>query len=135
MLSLITIASLLGLSFLSPALSTESIASRPLEIKEYHEFHELLHPLEHEALPKKDFARIRANAKDLVKRGQAIVKLGVPAGTAENNVAEFRKELSKFSNALKQFSRFAKDGTDKELEESFSAVHDSFEMLMGMLPR
>jgi hypothetical protein len=104
-------------------------------VKEYEYFHELLHPLEHEALPKKDFVRIRANAKDLVKRGEAIVKLGVPAGTAENNVTEFRKELSKFGDALKQFSRFAKSGTDKELEESFSAVHDSFEMLMGMLPR
>lgn len=104
-------------------------------VKEYEHFHELLHPLEHDALPQKDFARIRTNAKDLVKRGEAIVKLGVPAGTAENNVAEFRKELSKFSDALKRFSRLAKNGTDKDLEESFSAVHDSFEMLMGMLPR
>ncbi len=104
-------------------------------VKEYEHFHELLHPLEHDALPKKDFARIRLNAKDLVKRGEAIVKLGVPAGTAENSVTEFRKELGKFGNALKQFSRFAKNGTDKKLEESFSAVHDSFEMLMGMLPR
>ena len=103
-------------------------------VKEYEKFHELLHPLEHEALPRKDFARIRANAKDLVKRGEAIVKLGVPAGTADNKVAEFRKELRKFRDSLKLFSRFAKNGSDKKLEESFSAVHDSFEMLMGMLP-
>jgi hypothetical protein len=104
-------------------------------VKEYEEFHELLHPLEHEALPKKDFARIRTNAKELVKRGEAIVKLGVPVGTDKKNVTEFRKELKKFSGALKKFSRDARTGSDKKLEESFSAVHDSYEMLMGMAPR
>lgn len=104
-------------------------------VKEYEEFHDLLHPLEHEALPKKDFARIRTNADALVKRGEAIVKLGVPAGTAEKNVAEFRKELPKFGDALKKFSTDAKTGTDQQVGESFSAVHDLFEKLWGMVPR
>lgn len=103
--------------------------------EDYDHFHDLLHPLEHEALPKKDFARIRANAKELVKRGQAIVKVGVPPGTAENNITEFRKELKKFNAALARFSKDAKRGTNRKLEVSFSSVHDSYEMLMGMLPR
>lgn len=135
MLSLITIASLLCLSLISPAVSNGSIEPRLLEVKEYHEFHELLHPLEHEALPKKDFARIRTNADELVKRGEAIVKLGMPPGTGEKNVAEFRKELDKFSEALKKFSADAKTGNDQKLAESFGAVHDSYEVLVGMLPR
>ena len=118
-----------------PALAASAGPTTTFGVKEYEHFHELLHPLEHDALPKKDFARIRANARDLVKRGQAIVKLGVPAGTAENNVTEFRKQLSKFSDALKQFRGHAAKGNDQQVEESFSAVHDSFEMLMGMLPR
>jgi hypothetical protein len=104
-------------------------------VKEYEEFHDVLHPLEHEALPKKDFARIRAEAGELVKRGEAIVKLGVPAGMAEKNVAEFRQELAKFGEFLKTFSKQAKSGSDEEVKESFSAVHDSFEMLWGMVPR
>ena len=104
-------------------------------VKEYNEFHRVLHPLQHEALPRKDFQRIRSNTGELVKHGEAIVKLGVPAGTAEKSVEEFRKEIKKFSDALAKFSEHAKGGTDEQLEGSFSAVHDSFEMLAGMLPR
>jgi predicted phage gp36 major capsid-like protein len=91
--------------------------------------------LEHEALPAKDFQRIRSNAADLVRRGEAIVRVGVPKRTAENSREDFRKELKKFKSALSKLRRDAKRGTDAQLENSFSAVHDSFEMLVGMLPR
>ena len=104
-------------------------------IKEYDEFHEVLHPLQHEALPAKDFQRIRSNAVELLKRGQAMVGVGVPKGTAEKQVEEFRRELKKFKEALGKFRQDSKKGTDEQLEVSFSAVHDSFEMLAGMLPR
>jgi len=109
--------------------------SDDFSVKEYNIFHDLLHPLEHEALPSKDFQRIRSNASELVKRGKAIVRVGVPKGTAQTNLEEFRKELKKFKSALDRLSKDAKSGTDAQLETSFSAVHDSFEMLAGMLPR
>jgi len=104
-------------------------------IREYNVFHDLLHPLEHEALPAKDFQRIRTKAADLVRRGDAIVRVGVPPGTAERYREDFRKELKKFKSALGKLRKDAKRGTDAQLETSFSAVHDSFEMLAGMLPR
>ena len=104
-------------------------------VKEYEDFHRVLHPLEHEALPKKDFARIRAAAPEFVALGEAIVKLGVPSGTKPADVAEFEKELKKFREALAKFAADAKSGRDSQLESSFSAVHDSFEMLAGLLPR
>jgi hypothetical protein len=112
-----------------------AVFASQFSVKEYNEFHEVLHPLEHEALPAKDFQRIRANAAELVKRGNAIVRVGLPNGTATQNQEEFRKELKKFESALESFSKGAKNGTDAQLETSFSAVHDSFEMLVGMLPR
>jgi len=43
-------------------------------VKEYDEFHKVLHPLEHEALPKHDFATIRAKASELITLGQASEK-------------------------------------------------------------
>jgi hypothetical protein len=107
----------------------------PFGLKEYNEFHEVLHPLEHEALPKKDFQRIRSNAVELVKRGKAIVQVGLPSGTPTKYQEDFRKELKKFESALGDFTVHAQDGTDAQVETSFSAVHDSFEMLVGMLPR
>jgi len=104
-------------------------------VKQYDDFHHVLHPLEHEALPKNDFATIRARAGELVKLGGAITKLGVPAGTKAESREEFEKELKKFKEALAKFRKASKSGTNDELKTTFSAVHDSFEMLAGMLPR
>ena len=117
---------------------TFALGHRPdgeFSVKQYGEFHDVLHPLQHEALPKRDFARIRSKASEFVKLGESIVKLGVPKGTAVEKTAEFKKELAKFNTALKQFKKHAKNGSDAQLEASFSGVHDSFEMLAGMLPR
>ena len=104
-------------------------------VKEYDDFHHLLHPLQHEALPAKDFQRIRSNSTELVKRGRNIVRLGVPRGTDDKRVEEFRRELQKFEKALDTFIERSQKGTDEQLEVSFSAVHDSFEILADMLPR
>ena len=104
-------------------------------VTQYDAFHDVLHPLQHEALPAKDFRRIRTKAALLTKRGNAIVRLGVPHGVTEANKEEFGKELSKFKDANARFKTASAKGTDAELETSFNAVHDSFEMLAGMLPR
>jgi hypothetical protein len=109
-------------------------AAEGFSVREYEEFHHVLHPLEHEASPRGDFKRIRAEASELARLGEAIVKLGVPAGVSEQNAKEFREELQRFSKALAKFRSDAETGTDAQLKESYSAVHDSFEMLAALLP-
>lgn len=104
-------------------------------VKEYDRFHDVLHPLQHEALPKNDFRRIRAKSSLLVNRGWAIVRLGIPAGTSEDKREEFAEGLKKFGRALTRFKSRAKRGSNDQLKESYSAVHDSFEVLAEMLPR
>jgi hypothetical protein len=104
-------------------------------IKEYDAFHDVLHPLEHEALPKGDFAKIRSQAKELIARGDAIVKLGVPGEIKAERAEEFKKHLDGFAKALVEFGTHAESGTDADLKTSYSAVHDLFEELAHMLPR
>jgi hypothetical protein len=118
----------------SLALSTV-VQAGEFSVKEYNDFHDLLHPLQHEALPAKDFQRIRSSGGELVKRGQAIIRVGVPKAVGEKQVEGFRRELRKFEGVLKEFSDHSKSGSDEQLKASFGAVHDSFEMLAGMLPR
>ena len=74
------------------------------KVRQYDNFHDVLHPLQHEALPKKDFQRIRAKATLLSKRGRAILKLGVPRRTSAENRVEFKNELKKFKEALDRFA-------------------------------
>lgn len=102
-------------------------------IEEYELFHEVLHPLQHEALPQGDFKRIRSMAKELVKRGKAIVKLGVPdAPKAERR--KFAEARRRFDRALAAFESDAGTGSNSRLRRSFSAVHDSFEELADLVP-
>jgi hypothetical protein len=134
MFALAVLFSATTLMFAAPAATHESVMEE-FSVKEYEDFHRVLHPLQHEALPKKDFQRIRARAGELTKLGKTITKLGVPRGTPPESVAEFKKELKKFGKALVEFSADAKSGTDPQLEKSYSSVHDSFEMLAVLLPR
>ena len=103
--------------------------------KVYEEFHDVLHPLEHEALPNKDYRRIRSQSGELVKRGKAIVKAGVPAALTGDKRAEFVLEMNTFNASLNQFKTAARRSSNSKLARSYSAVHDSFEKLMHMLPR
>ena len=110
-------ALLLSTVFLFSAKSTDAIThvgqhdkKHGLSVKQYEAFHDVLHPLEHEALPNKDFRRIRAKSALLMKRGLAIVKLGVPGGTGEDQKEEFTKCLNTFSKALAEhFTRSAEE--------------------------
>lgn len=119
----------------APLLEAQHEKKHGLSVKQYENFHHVLHPLEHDALPKKDFRRIRAQASLLVKRGKALVKLGLPPGTSEEHKEDFANGLTKFNAALAKFKADARKGTDEQLKASYSAVHDSFEMLAAMLPR
>ena len=112
-----------------------AVAQHGFSVKQYEEFHDVLHPLEHEALPNNDFGRIRKQSATLIKHGREIVKVGVPNGTAADKQAEFKKELAKFNSALNKLRTHARRGSNSQLKTSYSAVHDSFEMLAAMLPR
>ena len=123
------------LGILLLAVPAAVLAQHGFSVKQYEEFHKVLHPLEHEALPNNDFARIRKQSATLIKHGREIVNLGVPDGTASEKHAEFKKELAKFNSALNKFRTHARRGSNSQLKTSYSAVHDSFEMLAAMLPR
>jgi len=122
--------------FILVALSLTAIVhADEFKIKEYADFHKVLHHLQHEALPKNDIATIRNRAKELIKLGDAIVKLGVPAGTKTEKVDSFKKGLEDFSKALIRYGADAESGSDANLKKSYEAVHESFEELAEMLPR
>src|SRR5260221_404076 len=104
--------------FLLTSLAVAPVIPNEFDVKEYNEFHDVLHSLQHEALPAKDFKRIRSNAAELIKKGKAILSLGVPKGTSQERVEVFGRGLKKFASALTKFSKQSKDGSDEQLELS-----------------
>ena len=123
------------IAFLLPISPTIAAGQHGFSVKQYEAFHDVLHPLEHEALPKNDFRTIRAKSAQLASKGNAIVRLGVPRGISKDQRVSFKTGLKKFSQALVKFRADARRGTDDQLKLTYSAVHESFETLAGMLPR
>lgn len=101
--------------------------------KEFNAFHDVLHPLQHEALPKNDFPLIRAKAGELTTAGEAIIKLPLPKEAKTKNAVKL--EMKRFSTALAKFKKDAAGGTDAQLKTSYVAVHDTFETLAEKWPR
>lgn len=131
---ILTIAALLvALHGQGASLTASAGADEHFSVREYNLFHDVLHPLQHEALPKKDFKTIRARAGVLFARGRALVRLGIPPGVQETET--FLKELRQFEAALVKFKADARKKSNVRLEQSYNAVHDSFEMLASLLPR
>jgi hypothetical protein len=124
-----------GLALLLTTSAHGGTMDEGFSVKEYEHFHHVLHPLQHDALPKNDFKRIRAAMGDLMTLGEAILNLGVPEGVEEKNSDEFKAGLVKFGEALNKFKADARNGTDEQLKASYNAVHDSFEMLAALLPK
>jgi cytochrome c556 len=139
---------LIAMSFAgnSPALAKTKLPAqeqgREQAFKERHEafsnadfdrFHDILHPLQHEALPKNDFATIRREARRLVTAGRPLTRMAVPPGIAET--AKFCEEQARFTDALKRFDRAAQRKDDNALKRSYIQVHDTFEEMAHLLPR
>ncbi len=78
---------------------------------------------------------VRRKASELLKLGEEITSLGIPTGTKDERVEAFKKELTNFRKALDNYRVAAESGVDADLKASYSALHDSFTGLKGMLPR
>ena len=120
------------MSFESPLASPAGVQRR-FTIDEYERFYEVLSPLHDVALTQNDLPQIRATAKELVARGEAIIKLGVPEAPRANRRA-FAKARNGFKKTLKSFSGRAKKGEAEEVKESLVALSQSFEKLVDLLP-
>ncbi len=100
---------------------------------DFDRFHDILHPLQHEALPQNDMARIRREAKRLVTAGRPLTRMMIPLGVEDT--AKFCDEQARFADALKRFDRAAKRDDDTAMKRDYIAVHDTFEEMAHLLPR
>jgi hypothetical protein len=133
-ISVLRLAAICIITLLAPYAATNAAVQHGFRFKEYDAFHDILHPLQHEALPQADFQRIRSMANELVTRGQAILKLGVPEAPQAHR-REFAKALREFDRALTKFKTDARAKNNTKLKKSYLAVHDLFERLADLVPR
>lgn len=97
---------------------------------EFKAFHDILHPLQHDAVPQNDMKTIRARSGELYNAGMKIVRM-----PKANNSAEYKSQLTKFRRALQSYRSLARKGSDAKLKSAFAQVHDTFEELAAMQRR
>lgn len=129
--AVLLLMAVLTITFAAPH-TTNATTPQRFVVEEYQIFYQLLGQLQREALPQRDFQRIRSSANELVARGKAIVKIRLGKGRKSEEFSDARR---KFDRALNAFKSDAKKGNDSRLSNSFTAVHDSFEGLADEAPR
>ena len=102
-----------------------------ISVKGLDEFHELLHPLIHEAYPEKDFASIRKALPNLVKAAETMAKATLSKEMTPKK-AEYRKESKKLVKQLKAMKDRKDRLSDEQLGKQFMEMHDTFEGIMEM---
>ena len=96
------------------------------------EYHRVLRPLMHQALPNQDVAAFKANAAALLQCAEKVAAADVPEKfTAQKNeIAGRTKTLLEKTRA---FHDRCQSGTDAEIFDSFTAAHDNYEALADIL--
>jgi len=103
-----------------------------IALKELDDFHEMLHPLVHEAYPSKDYAAIRSAMPGLLKEGKKVAKAKLP-----KEFSGHKKEFTKHSRTLvAQLQALVKKNktlTDEQYGEQFMEMHETFEAIADLL--
>jgi hypothetical protein len=95
------------------------------KVVEVEKFHDLLAPIWHEQYPAKEWAKIRAQGEELVRRKNAVMKAKLDLkAEAKAKAEELRK---KFGESVDDLAKVAKSGTDEELQKSVAVMHEAFE--------
>ncbi len=100
-------------------------------MSEIDKFHLVLYPLWHQALPKSDWASIKATAPLLKAKMDSLVAAPVPewAKEKEKVIIEQRASLEK---AVNEFAAVCQAGKDAEIKDKLTLVHQHFMALDGV---
>ena len=97
-------------------------------VKELKAFHDILHPLVHDALPKSDFGRIKKGLDKLLQKAIAIQKAKLPKELAGRK-EEFKNTSNNLVTQLQDMVAMKDKVDDETLEKTFNEMHDTFEQL------
>jgi hypothetical protein len=97
-------------------------------MKEIGDFHLVLYPLWHEAMPNKDYQAIKASIPSLESKMDALMKAQVPEEfkDIEPQIIEKREALRK---SVEDLANVCRKNKDKEIVDKLTQMHDSYRAL------
>lgn len=98
-------------------------------IPEMDHFHEVLHPLVHDAMPEKEYDVVRGKLDELFTQAKAIRNAKLPA-----EMAPVKKEFRRSAERLvDQIRKLKKTSNDAKFEALFDEMHMTFEGMVGLV--
>jgi len=100
-------------------------------MKEIGDFHLVLYPLWHEAMPNKDYQAIKAAVPSLESRMDALMKAQIPEEfkDIEPQITEKREALRK---SVEDLANVCRANKDKEIIDKLTQMHESYQALDGV---
>jgi hypothetical protein len=127
------------LAFLAaPAASAQPKSQKPAAeesaagMKELTEFHDVLHPLVHDSMPKGDLDAVRAKLDLLHKRAVAVQKGRIPPEFASRS-KEFDRLSAQLTKQVNELKGLNKKGDTEAFTKTFDAMHETYEELAGLV--
>lgn len=100
-------------------------------MKEMEEFHLVLYPLWHEAMPNKDYQAIKSAIPSLESKMDALMKAEIPEDfkDIETPIIEKREALGK---AVEDLANVCRQNKDEEIIDKLTQMHESYRALDGV---
>jgi len=103
-----------------------------LTVKEVDSFHEILMPLWHEAVPKQDYAAIKAAMPELIVRTETVIKAQLP-----EKYKFLQKDFDEKRQALKvsidELAKVCAANQDDQIEDKMIDMHEAYHSLVECL--
>ncbi len=137
MKSTLVLAVVLGL-LAAPVVVAQPKSSNPatdehaMPVKELNEFHEALHPLVHESMPKGDLGAVRAKLDLLHKRAVAVQKARIPKEFA-SRTKEYDRLSAQLTKQVNELKALKKPEDKEAFTKTFDAMHETYEELAGLV--
>lgn len=96
------------------------------------EYHRVLRPLMHQALPEQDVAAFKERASELLKCAEKLVGVPIPAQFVERK-ATIDSLAQEILAKTKTFHEICQTGTADEIFDAFMVAHDDYEALADIV--
>ena len=127
---LIPMAMVLATSTLLPGQElSKKKSNQANDFKELQAFHNALHPLVHDALPRGNFDRIRAGLNKLLQKATAIQKAKLPARLSGRQ-EDIQERATYLHDLLAEMVAMKDKIDDTMMEKTFNEMRETFEEIV-----
>jgi hypothetical protein len=111
---------------------TEQTATENTLLQAMDEYHRVLRPLMHQALPNQDSAAFKANAAALLECAEKVAAADIPEKFAAQK-AQIDSVADDMLAKTRLFYDAAQGGADEEMLNQFTAAHEDYEALADIV--